>query len=94
MGKPYKIALRSSGDPELRDRGRTLFGRCRHADLTIVLAEDQPREHMIDTLLHELIHAYSTQAGHNMSEQAVSKIAGGLTEIMLNNPGVFRGLDE
>ena len=49
---------------------------------------------MIDTLLHELIHAYSTQAGHNMSEQAVSKIAGGLTEIMLNNPGVFRGLDE
>ncbi len=62
------------------------FGLCDHRKLRISLMEDQPEEHMLDTLMHELVHALDYEMGIGLKEKQVAKLGTGLAHLLCENP--------
>lgn len=96
--------IREKGFPEDSDEERhnpnrikTLVGRCDSLACKIYIHLDshQPDINIVNTLLHEIMHAIVYHAGFREAEhapseeQAVSMMTNGLMQVMLDNPHVW-----
>ncbi len=79
----------------LRELG--MLGRCDKDRGLILYSSDFPPEQVVDSLLHEMLHAiwycYLFEVEVE-EEQAVTMLAHGLTQVMRDNPFFFEELQE
>lgn len=66
-------------------------GRIEHSQTKITLDADLSHQAMVQTLLHETIHAIATQIGRQrMSEGIVDALAFGVYQVLRDNPALAR----
>lgn len=85
LGFTYKIELVDSCT-EIIVGGRACFGSCDFIEQTIRIAKDQDYQQMVQTLLHEIIHAIdyimSGNEGTQLEEKQTDLIATGLASVI------------
>lgn len=81
IGKTWLIKEAASEFPDQ--------GQCNRDKLTITVATYFPDENVMDTLLHEVIHAIDYSMATRMTEEQVAALATGLFAVFRDNPGLM-----
>ena len=84
MGRDYMIVFEKEATFKSSDSGL-----CDNQKMVITILEDQHTAEEIDTVIHELLHAiwhHMSMGEHPPEEEVlVRKMAGGLTQVLLDN---------
>lgn len=89
---PKKISLFSkewslNGKDEIfSDDGDSCFGLCKYDSLEITYKTGTNKDMLQDTLLHEVLHAISSETCIDLTERQVSVLACSLTHFTKTNP--------
>ena len=71
-------------------------GICHKDDGKIFIDKDQPPEDLLNTTIHEILHAifhcYGSDADDEEEEKNVTFLANGITEVILRNPELLKKL--
>lgn len=70
------------------------LGQCRSDQFEILLSKDQSNESLIQTLLHELVHAIEMKLDLQLTERQVDLIALGLIDLFRSNPNMLSLLEK
>jgi len=62
------------------------LGECNDVLQRILVKSDQKPDQLMDTILHEVVHAIDYQMHLGMTERQVHAVAAGLTAVFLDNP--------
>ena len=81
-GRPIKMVFRKSLTEEGRPKDEVLEGLWINEDSTIFISEDQPPAVIMETIIHECIHAVSDQYNLNLNEKKVTLLGKGLHSIL------------
>ena len=75
----------------------SLCGRHKSCDQIIEYSSDYPPSELVDTILHEILHAcwsiYVTE-GTAKEEGIITSLAHGITQVMKDNPKLMKELQE
>lgn len=82
----YKVAY----VPDLKDEKGKLDGRISHSRTEINVDAGMSHQATVQTLLHEIVHAITTQIGKRTSESEVDALAYGIYQVIRDNPGLVR----
>ena len=89
MGRDYTVTFEKEATFK-----SAAAGLCDNQKMTITIMEDQHPVEELDTVIHELLHAiwYHMSMGEHPPEEEVlvRKTAGGLTQVLLDNPIFIR----
>lgn len=84
MGRDYKIVFEKEATFK-----SSAAGLCDNQKMIITILDDQHTAEEIDTVIHELLHAiwhHMSMGEHPPEEEVlVRKMAGGLTQVLLDN---------
>ena len=80
-GTVFDVLLVGALHPEMNDGGSFFFGRCVHVDNRIYLLDGMTPDRQKKVLLHEAIHAIDAELSLGLSEETISRLAGGLRSI-------------
>jgi len=84
MGRDYTVVFEREATFKSSEAGL-----CDHRKMVITILEDQHTAEEIDTVIHELLHAiwhHMSMGEHPPEEEVlVRKMAGGLTQVLLDN---------
>ena len=86
LGKPFSVEV----EHPTALNGDLYTGRCISKEQRILLDGSAAREWMLDTLLHEVVHAVSDATQADLEEAQVGALASGLTAVLLDNPDFVR----
>ena len=84
MGKTWKIS---------EETMKKEFGKCYHRDLKITLRKNQPQDHLLDTVMHELVHMIDLEMAIGLKEKQVARLGTGLAHTLKTNPQLRRIFD-
>jgi hypothetical protein len=87
LGKPYSVTYVLEMEDD--DVGDTDSSK-----QAINIAEGQAHEAERDTVLHEIIHAIDFAVAGEMTERQVHALAGGLLQVLRENPKLTKYLTE
>lgn len=76
---------------ELKRGDEKMDGRIEHSQTKITLDADLSHQAMVQTLLHETVHAIAAQIGRpEMRESMVDALAFGIYQVLRDNPSLTR----
>jgi Zn-dependent peptidase ImmA (M78 family) len=78
----------------LNHEGQSLRGLVDHDKLSVYVEEEMPKEAQMVTILHEAIHIWLHQAGHDIPEAAITAIAYGIYGFIRTNPFLVNKIKE
>ena len=74
---------------ELREDGKQLLGLVDYSKGNIYIVNHMSKEHIMDTFLHEHLHAIAEERSVDLTEREVTQLASGLTAFIVDNPKLF-----
>lgn len=80
IGKTYSFQVVDKVDEE------DSLGECHDVLQRILVRSGQKPDQLMDTILHEVVHAIDYQMHLGMTERQVHAVAAGLTAVFLDNP--------
>lgn len=85
LGKTYLVVPVEEGplNPAVN------LGQCLNADQVLYISTAQGDEQMLDTLLHELLHALEYAFALDLEERTVHSLATGLFALFRDNPALL-----
>lgn len=76
--------------PDAEARKHNYVGLIDYSKMSIGYRKSQTDVDLVDTILHESIHAIDDDLNIGLSEKQVVKLGNGLTELIASNPAMFR----
>jgi uncharacterized protein YpuA (DUF1002 family) len=80
VGKTYTLSLVDQVDDQ------DSLGECNDVLQRILVKSGQKPDQLMDTILHEVVHAVDYQMHLGLTERQVHAVAAGLTAVFLDNP--------
>lgn len=80
IGKSYQFSIVDKVDEE------DSLGECNDLLQRILVKSGQKPDQLMDTIIHEVVHAIDYQMHLGMTERQVHSVAAGLTAVFLDNP--------
>jgi hypothetical protein len=91
LGKDYRVFEKSREDlGKIAGIPYRIIGCYRDYSQHLFVANDLPADTALETLLHELIHAVSCEAGLGLRENQVRQLAIGLYSSLKRNPETWK----